>query len=211
VARRLILPRFVHWSAVSTLSNSFAARATILIPMIGYLILFNEKMADYLNLIGVLNAGDAEHGVSLRLLSLYMGLCFVAAGVMIYALRCPREIKGFSTAPEYITSVQGTISGPSLRHVEVAVGSDPSLEDEFEALRMVRRTEPNPNDEEYIRGLLFLYFGQLDESREYARFWCIMLYAFGFAFISIPSLKIFWKVSGIFVSVMLQGIQGLFR
>jgi hypothetical protein len=100
VARRLILPRFVHWSAVNTLSNSFAARATILIPMIGYLILFNEKMADYLNLIGILNAGDNHYGVSLRLLSLYMGLCFVACAVLVYSLRCPREIKGYSTAPD---------------------------------------------------------------------------------------------------------------
>jgi hypothetical protein len=62
VATRLIIPRFVHWSAVSTLSNSFAARATILIPLVGYLILFNEKMADYLNLIGVLNSGDHYYG-----------------------------------------------------------------------------------------------------------------------------------------------------
>src|SRR6266702_2948598 len=44
VANRLILPRYVPWSAVNTLSNSFAARSTILIPLIGYLILFNEKM-----------------------------------------------------------------------------------------------------------------------------------------------------------------------
>ncbi len=152
MANRLILPRYVPWSAVNTLSNSFAARSTILIPLIGYLILFNEKMADYLNLIGVLNAGDNHYGVSVRLLSLYMGLCFVAVAVMVYSLRCPREIKGYSTAPDYIASVQGTISGPSLRVIEVTVGSEPTLEDEFAGLRMVRVNEPIGTKEEYIRG-----------------------------------------------------------
>ena len=210
---KLILPRFIHWSAVNTLSNSFAARATILIPLIGYLILFNEKMADYLNLIGVLNANDNHYGVSLRLLSLYMGLCFIAAAVMVYSLRCPREIKGYSTAPDFIAKVQGTISGPSLRIIEVMVSSDPSMEDEFEGLRMVRVNTSgitiDTDKEAYITGLLFLYFQLLDESRQYSRFLCLMLYALGFVFVSIPSLKIFVKVFSIFITVMSQGIRGV--
>jgi len=40
--------------------------------------------------------------------------------------------------------------------------------------------------EGYIRGLLFVYFQLLDESREHSRLLCLLLYALGFAFISIP-------------------------
>ncbi len=210
MANRLILPRFVPWSSVNTLSNSFAARATILIPLIGYLVLFNEKIDGYLNLIGALNGADSHYGVSLRLLSLYMGLCFVAAAVMVYSLRCPRDIKGFSTAPDFIGGVQNTISGPSLRIIEVAVASDPTLADEFEALRSVRRAS-EANDPQYVRGLLFLRFGQLDRSREYSRFFCILLYAMGFAFISIPSGLVFIKIFGIFYHVMRDGISHLLQ
>lgn len=212
MAYRLIIPRFIHWSAVNTLSNSFAARATILIPLIGYLILFNEKMSDYLNLIGVLNGSDNHHGISLRLLSLYMGLCFVAAAVMIYSLRCPREIKGFNTAPEFISQVQDTISGPSLRVIEVAVSSVPGMEDEFEALRMVRvgnGFEVELDKENYVRGLLFLYFQILDECREYSRLICLVLYGLGFAFIAMPSLAVFWRIVRIFVAIMMEGVATL--
>ena len=202
MAKRPIIPRFVHWSAVNTLSNSFAVRSTVLIPLIGYLILFNEKMADYLNLIGALNSGDSHHGVSVRLLSLYMGLCFVAAAVMVYSLRCPREIKGFSTAPEYISNVQETVSGPSLRTLEVTISNEPSMQHEFEPLRIVQVSVSGVTVEtdntNYIRGLLFLHFQLLDESREYSRFLCIFFYAIGFTLIAIPSLKIFVRVSGIF-------------
>jgi hypothetical protein len=210
VGNKLLLPRYVHWSAVNSLSNSFAARATILIPLIGYLILFNEKMADYLNLIGVLDAGDNQYGVSFRLLSLYMGLCFVAAAVMIYSLRCPREIKGYSTAPDFIAKVQDTISGPSLRTVEVTVASEPTMQEEFEALRMVRVNTTGVTIErdngQYIRGLLFLYFQLLDESREYSRFACLVFYSLGFSLIAIPSLKIFVRVSSIFVNIIAQNV-----
>jgi hypothetical protein len=175
--------------------------------------LFNEKTADYLNLISVLNANDDHYGVSFRLLSLYMGLCFVAAAVLAYSLRCPSEIKGYSTAPDYIAKVQGTISGPSLRVIEVRVATEPSMADEWEGLRMVRvhttGVTIDTDKEGYIRGLLFLYFQLLDESREYSRLLCLLMYAIGFAFISIPSLKIFVKIFGIFVTVMSQGVQGV--
>jgi hypothetical protein len=167
-------------------------------------------MADYLNLIGVLNAADNEQGVSLRLVSLYMGLCFVAAAVAIYAIRCPREIKGFNTASEFIAQVQDTISGPSLRTIEVAVANERGLEDEFDALRLARRDDPRQSNEGYIRGLLFLYFGYLDRSRECARFMCLALYAMGFAFISIPSLQVFLKVATIFVRLMGRGALKIF-
>lgn len=208
LARSLKIPRYVHWSHLSSLSNSSAARATVLIPLIGYLILFNEKMVDYLNLIGVLNGGDMHNGVSFRLLSLYMGLCFIAAAVMVYALRCPSEITGFSTAPQFIAHVQGTMSGPSIRNIEVVLGNEPTMQDEFEGVRIVRRMEVKANDDEYIRGLLQLYFDYLNESREFSRLVCILFYALGFAFASMPSAKIFLKISGIFFGLLWQAVTG---
>ena len=82
-----------------------------------------------------------------------------------------------------------------------------------EGLRMVRVNTSgftvDTDKEQYIRGLLFLYFQLLDESRQYSRFLCLMLYALGFAFVSIPSLKIFVKVVTIFITVMSQGIRGV--
>jgi hypothetical protein len=210
----LVKNRFLPgWSAVNTLSNSFAARATILIPLIGYLILFNEKMSDYLNLIGALNGNDSHYGVSFRLLNLYMGLCFIAAAVLVYSLRCPREIRGYSTASDFIAKVQGTISGPSLRVIEVQVASDPSMEHEFEGLRMVRVNTSgitvDTDKEQYIRGLLFLYFQLLDDSRRHTRVACLLLYVIGFALVSIPSIQVFVKVFRIFLTVLEQGARPL--
>jgi len=54
---------------------------------------------------------DNHYGVSFRLLSLYMGLCFVAAAVLVYSLRCPREIKGCSTAPDFIAKFKVQSAG----------------------------------------------------------------------------------------------------
>jgi hypothetical protein len=97
--------------------------------------------------------------------------------------------------------------------IEVRVASEPNLADEWEGLRTVRVNMTgvtiDTDKEGYIRGLLFLYFQLLDENREYSRLLCLLLYAMGFAFISIPSLKIFVKIFGIFITVMSQGLRGV--
>jgi hypothetical protein len=78
------------WVRLRFVSNSSAAKATILIPLVGYLVLFNEKVVDFLNLIKELN-GTHDAGVSYRLILLYLGLCGIALGVMIYGWFCPNE------------------------------------------------------------------------------------------------------------------------
>jgi hypothetical protein len=38
------------WSDLRGISNSYAAKSTILIPLVGYWIIFNENVAKWLNL-----------------------------------------------------------------------------------------------------------------------------------------------------------------
>ncbi len=65
------------WSAFNNISNSLAARSTILIPLIGYLIIFNEYVVKYLDLVVELGGSKASDPVTIspRLLLVYFGLC----------------------------------------------------------------------------------------------------------------------------------------
>src|ERR1700681_4261929 len=82
-----LLPR---WSLLRRVGNSSAVRLTILIPLIGYLIIFNSYVVHYLELpkefAGAQPPGSA---VSPRLLLIYFGLSALAAGSVIYAYFCP--------------------------------------------------------------------------------------------------------------------------
>src|SRR3954454_24281518 len=82
------------WVRLRSVSNSTAAKATILVPIIGYLIIFNEKVVEFLNLAkSVEMYGGVE--VSYRLILIYLGLCAISLGVAVYGWFCPSEVKHY--------------------------------------------------------------------------------------------------------------------
>jgi hypothetical protein len=97
------------WVRLRFVSNSTAAKSTILVPLIGYLIIFNANLVSYLNLVREL--GFEPHvGVSHRLILIYLGLCMISVGVLLYGWFGPNEVKPYGSAAAF---VQG--DGPSLR------------------------------------------------------------------------------------------------
>jgi hypothetical protein len=92
------------WTDFRAISNSHAARSTILILLIGYLVLFNENVVKYLHLPKELGGSTpvAGSGISMRLLLVYFGLCFVAAGTALYGFFCPPEVKQYGSANGYV-------------------------------------------------------------------------------------------------------------
>jgi hypothetical protein len=101
-----------YWLQVRSVSNSTAARLTILIPIVGYWIIFNEAVATKLIF-------DTNATVSWRLFATYFGLCFIAAASGIYQALCPREVKQYSSPTEYIAAVSPHMSDIEEKRVRV--------------------------------------------------------------------------------------------
>ena len=94
---------FLRWGVLRSIGNSATVKLTILIPVIGYLILFNDTLVGYLNLARNLFDATAVPGsVSWRLLFLYFGLSLTAVASIIYAMFCPNVIKRFGSSAEFI-------------------------------------------------------------------------------------------------------------
>src|ERR1700691_6469979 len=92
----------LRWSTLRSIGNSFAVRATILIPLVGYFIIFNSKLADYVGLIREVTGTDTSGlSVSPRLFETYFGLCFIAVGTAIYSAFCPSVIKKYRTSAAF--------------------------------------------------------------------------------------------------------------
>jgi hypothetical protein len=93
-----------RWSNLRAIGNLSAAKLTVLIPLIGYMVIFNEKFLPYLQLSVHIFGGQADVGgqaqVSWRLIATYYGLCFLGVGSIIYQLFCPIEVKRFGTAAD---------------------------------------------------------------------------------------------------------------
>jgi predicted membrane channel-forming protein YqfA (hemolysin III family) len=196
------------WVRLRFVSNSSAAKATILIPLIGYLVLFNQTIVNFLNLIKELN-GSHDVGVSYRLILLYLGLCAIALGVLIYGWFCPNEVKHYGSAAAF---VQG--DGPSLRgfvmsDLQVMIAKTEPYKTKLEELSRELDAKNHEagidhNDRERYRiENLHLYFDFLNRSHRIARLICVASYFVGFSLLAIPSAEVFVGVTAILVKKMI--------
>ena len=192
-----MLKKFIPlWAGLRFVSNSTAAKATILVPLIGYLILFNAHIVQFLNLIQELN-GSHHLGVSYRLIFLYLGLCSVSLGVLAYSWFCPNEVKYYGSAASF---VQG--DGPSLRgfvidDINRTLAADeryrPKLQELSDELRAIKesRTVSDRDTERYRTENLHLYFDYLNRRYPAARVFTVLAYIIGFGLLGIPSAEVF--------------------
>jgi hypothetical protein len=94
----LYIERLSSWSRLRSIGNSAPARATIVIPLVGYLIIFNEQVLSYLTLSPEIFGKSV--GISTKLLNIYFGLCFVAIASFLFAWFCPLQIRKYGAPVE---------------------------------------------------------------------------------------------------------------
>ncbi|QXT38742.1 hypothetical protein [Gymnodinialimonas ceratoperidinii] len=108
----------ISWSALSSIGNSRIARLTIIMPFVGYLIVFNSTLSDYFSTI--LPADLAHESGDLwtflysrNLYFLYFGLLLFGGGVALFNVVAPSQIRRFPAAESYIAAMD-TIRTPNL-------------------------------------------------------------------------------------------------
>ena len=193
------------WTALREVGNSPASQAVILVPLIGYWIIFNEYIAGhYANLTGELMP-RAQNGPPMRLYWTYLGLCSVAAASALYRLCCPSEVKRYPDAAEYIGSVLSHISSAELGRIQkVLQRSD--LATQLTAAN--RQKIANPSSEQndaWKLEILDLYFDDRDRSSPIVRMIAAGCYAVGLIILVWLSLEVFWRVVQVMFRAMLAG------
>lgn len=102
--------RRISWSALSGVGNSPMARLTILMPVIGYLIVFNSNISGWLKpllpLRKNLQPDIWDYLYDKNLVFLYFGLLVFGIGVTIFTAMAPAPIRKFPHVEDYIRSMQ---------------------------------------------------------------------------------------------------------
>jgi hypothetical protein len=106
----LLKPLQQHWSDLRGISNSYAAKATILVPAVGYWIVFNETLVHWVRLATQLGEGTPVGEVPRKLLWLYLGLVLIGITSALYSWRCPRIVKKYGDAADFIKGDGGATS-----------------------------------------------------------------------------------------------------
>jgi hypothetical protein len=186
-------------------------RLTVLIPLIGYLIIFNSYVVHYLELAKEFRGAPAvdNASVSPRLLLIYFGLCAVALGSVIYDRFCPDEVKHFGTSAGYVGGDGRSIGNFALEAIEATLRSSvlatryTEMRDKLEIIRPDRHASYSDDalrqdfatlKSEAVNGILHIYFDHLNCSHPLMRMASGLSFLIGFVFLLIPAFQVFWRV-----------------
>jgi hypothetical protein len=224
-------PHEPYWQRYRGVSNSPAARAAILVPLIGYWIIFNDSLAHYLTLrIGPSEVAAPTGSPPWRLSLTYFGLVSIAIASAIYQAFCPQEVKKYDSGTDYILAVGSQISRTELERVEHALRTGDEgaqrtlhrLEQQYSYVRMARdefdrtiegglvkgldRKRESEEFGNYIRELLQAHYDLCNRIARAARWTMKVTYAMGFVLLTIPSINVFCCV----LSISLKSLWSFF-
>ena len=206
----------IPWSTLRGIGNSSAAKATILMPLIGYLFLFNGHFVTWLALhpaTGVTTEAT-QAALGWRLLCLYYGLTLVAVATVVYALRCPYVCKRYADAVDYARDVRTIHASGSafagligeLRRVKDSAETAPksvldAVRGELTLLGPPAQDAqawgllPAAERPSRVLRLLTAKYNVLDYSHRFARRTAATLYVLGLLLLAVPSANLFVSVT----------------
>jgi hypothetical protein len=197
------------WTTLREVGNLWAVKLTVLIPVVGYLILFNAYLIEYLRLSPeVVSPPQLQTGaIGFRLLCIYFGLCFIAAASVLYTRFCPQQIKQFRTPAAYVaaerehlgTSATEELKGELAKRDEDAHAALHRTTEHREKLLDERREttldEMLTVNRLNVTDIMHATYKSLNVVYPLVRQVVAVLFLIGFGFLAIPSVEVFYKCS----------------
>lgn len=217
-----------RWSDYTSLIDGRLARLSLAIPIVGYLIIFNDYIAQHISFNILTSDNDISWGLSslLRLKLLYLGLVIIGSANIVYYLRRPHSLKLGRTETDYInyglryfgvynfitihnmirTKGHLTMAGKYYdseydAFLELAVGKDTGRHYEKDA-RSINWKEARDRYEHLLRSMLEENYFRSDTGRRFSLSVCIALALIGYVLLAIPSVDLFIKV----LTVVFKGL-----
>jgi hypothetical protein len=195
---RAALAHASRWGALRLFGNSPLARATIVVPLIGYFVLFNEHIFGYLKLHTSFCEGVGCE-ISWRLYCVYFGCCAVALASALYGWRCPPIVKKYPGAAEFFETEKAYFSHPKnleylfslIEHLKKAPAADPLNM----AKNIIERGAGiNLNHVNMLAGPMGELYVLANHSRPWLRTTILINYFVGTGLLLIPTLLTFGQV-----------------
>jgi len=200
------------WTTLRPVGNSSAARLTILLPLIGYFIVFNDgfshsQLAKLIVEIEGKKPDNLGLSVSPRLFQIYFGLCFVAVASALYAWACPVVVKRHSSAGEYLSAEGVHLGEYATRDLEVKLAQTNDDFDQFR-IRIQNRIgedySPQEAGAEVKNATLTTHFETENSKLWWVRASIALLYLTGFLILLVPALKIFSRVCAVLYGLLAE-------
>tara|TARA_R110000868_G_scaffold411780_1_gene710168 strand:+ start:13864 stop:14496 length:633 start_codon:yes stop_codon:yes gene_type:complete len=200
----------MNWDGISRTARLKVVQLTILVPILGYLILFSEWFIQNFTVFGQFPTW--------KIYALYYGFTILAIASILYNWKCPRLIKTYSSATEYISSEERIMNNTKTiellqniylltRIINIRTESrftgtvtrffndldrevSSNLDVRGAIIKILRGTLKLKTLEEFM----FAYFELLVETHATVRKFVYWMFKFGFIIIAIPSIAMFIEV-----------------
>jgi hypothetical protein len=182
----------IRWASLRSVGNSPLVRASALVPVLGYLVLFNEHIAGQQTILG-------EFQLSWRLMLLYLGLSLVGIGSMIYVVRCPETIKRYSSAVDYaLAEGQYFGTGNNLQFLRSSVQAEMAKKPKL-AQKVHGLTDPDitasGGEQRHLLALMSARWHIRNADRLIARSFVWLFYGTGFLLAAVPTVSTFVQIA----------------
>lgn len=183
-ARRILTPQWPTWARLRGIGNSALVRATIVVPVIGYMIILNAFVADYLKLHGVewshQSSGLLDRLWASKLYLIYFGLMSVGIGGAIYQWKCPHFVKKHGDWPDYVAATAPHTDQRQASVLAKITGADLESDRIFGA-------GSGSDTPDLIRRYLRQHYAQMASNHPVWRVATAVLFGLGFGLLAIPS------------------------
>jgi hypothetical protein len=192
------------WTALRLVGNSMPAKLSILMPLVGYLIFFNEYVSRIIHFTNIDGGAVPPSLISLagKLYFLYFGLFLAGVASAIFQLRCHGIVKRYSDEDDFVLRAESTITRRDLKEFLDVIERSSALGDRRPSLNLARQQfeslagiTASSQERSLQIDVMKMYYFVLANGQPYSRAATISLYSIAFFFLSIPSVDTFIRVA----------------
>jgi hypothetical protein len=188
------------WTSLRLIGNSTLSKLTMMMPIVGYFILFNDRLVDYAKLqFEVCPAGGCL--ISWRVFCIYFGLCFAAIGALIFTAFCPHIVKRYATSREFFETSHLFYAHHHnlswlLDDIKKMKGAEYDDGLQLNALA-ARGAGIGTGEVHMLSGPMAAYYNLKNGSRPFWRWACLTFYGIGALLLAIPTVRTFLQVAAV--------------
>lgn len=180
------------WSSLKTAMSSKFARLTFIVPVIGWLLVYNDNFAKVLEQNWQISI---DEGTSWKLYAFYLGLFAIAVSSIVYAVFCPKEVKRFDSEVDFVKTARLIFTESYSREVSALVGrlpfewASPPSESRNPATGKFPLVRKHTENEEELVDLLVAHYRDRDATWPFVRILALLIFLAGVVMTSLPTLS----------------------
>lgn len=190
------------WTGLRALGGSWVVKSTVLVPILGYFIIFNDGVIQFVQDNSAL-CREGGCRISWKLYVTYFGLCSAAVGSLMFSAFCPHIIKRYPTSREFFNADKEFYAHHLnlkwiIDDVSRMIGEE--FDDGMGLSRIAgSRSAVGPGEIIALSGVMSTYFNHQNVSRRVARLICFGFFTLAACLLAVPSTSTFLRVLSLMV------------